>query len=191
MTGYLWRVAASVVASELVPARARAALLRRLGITAGEALVMHAGARLGSSRITFGDRVFVNTGLDYDGNAPVVVGDRVALGPGVRLVTVTHEIGGSERRCTSEPVCAPIVIGDGSWVAAGVTILPGVTVAPGCVVAAGAVVTASTTPDGLYAGVPARRVRDLPVAGPAEPRATTGAPAPGTPASPPLTRTNR
>jgi acetyltransferase-like isoleucine patch superfamily enzyme len=30
-----------------------------------------------------------------------------------------------------------------------------------CVVAAGAVVTGDCEPDGLYAGVPARRVRDL------------------------------
>ena len=40
-------------------------------------------------------------------------------------------------------------------------ILPGVTIAEGCVIAAGAVVNKSTEPDGLYAGVPARRVKDL------------------------------
>lgn len=52
-------------------------------------------------------------------------------------------------------------VGDGCWIGANATILPGVTVAPGCVIAAGAVVTKDTEPDGLYAGVPARRVRDL------------------------------
>jgi maltose O-acetyltransferase len=40
-------------------------------------------------------------------------------------------------------------------------VLPGVTVGDGCVIAAGAVVNADCQPDGLYAGVPARRVRDL------------------------------
>jgi acetyltransferase-like isoleucine patch superfamily enzyme len=40
-------------------------------------------------------------------------------------------------------------------------VLPGVTVAAGCVTAAGAVVAADTEPDGLYAGVPATRIRDL------------------------------
>jgi maltose O-acetyltransferase len=40
-------------------------------------------------------------------------------------------------------------------------VLPGVTIGAGCAVAAGAVVTADCEPDGLYAGVPARRVRDL------------------------------
>ena len=37
----------------------------------------------------------------------------------------------------------------------------GVTVGDGCVLAAGAVVTGDCEPDGLYAGVPARRVKDL------------------------------
>ena len=40
-------------------------------------------------------------------------------------------------------------------------ILGGVTIAPGCVIGAGAVVTRSTERDGVYVGVPARRVRDL------------------------------
>ena len=40
-------------------------------------------------------------------------------------------------------------------------VLPGVTVGAGCVVAAGAVVRESCDAHGLYAGVPAVRVRDL------------------------------
>lgn len=40
-------------------------------------------------------------------------------------------------------------------------LLPGVTVGKGCVVAAGAVVAADCAPNGLYGGVPARRIKDL------------------------------
>nr|WP_246078761.1 DapH/DapD/GlmU-related protein [Modestobacter excelsi] len=54
-----------------------------------------------------------------------------------------------------------VIIGRGSWIGAAATVLPGVTVAPGCVIAAGAVVTRDTQPDGLYVGVPARRIRSL------------------------------
>jgi hypothetical protein len=39
--------------------------------------------------------------------------------------------------------------------------LPGVVIGPGCVIAAGAVVVSDCKPNGLYAGVPARRLRDL------------------------------
>jgi maltose O-acetyltransferase len=54
-----------------------------------------------------------------------------------------------------------VSVGNGSWLGTGVTVLPGVTIGEGCVIAAGAVVTADCAPDGLYAGVPARRIRDL------------------------------
>ena len=47
------------------------------------------------------------------------------------------------------------------WICAGAAILPGVQIASGCVIAAGAVVTHSTAPNGLYAGIPAIRKKDL------------------------------
>jgi acetyltransferase-like isoleucine patch superfamily enzyme len=47
-------------------------------------------------------------------------------------------------------------------VGAGVVILPGVTVAEGCVLAANSVVVVSTEAHGLYAGNPAKLVRELP-----------------------------
>jgi acetyltransferase-like isoleucine patch superfamily enzyme len=75
-------------------------------------------------------------------------------------LTVDHEIGPSEHRCTN-PVMAPIAIGDGAWLASRVLVLPGVTVGKGAVVAAGAVVTRDVAPDTLVAGVPARFVRNL------------------------------
>ncbi|WP_249354641.1 DapH/DapD/GlmU-related protein [Rhodococcus sp. USK13] len=53
------------------------------------------------------------------------------------------------------------MVGDGCWIGAGAIILPGVTVGEGCVVGAGAVVTRDCSPNGLYVGSPARRVRDL------------------------------
>ena len=50
---------------------------------------------------------------------------------------------------------------DGCWICAGCTILPGVTIGEGCVIAAGSVVNKDCAPDGLYAGVPAKRIKDL------------------------------
>jgi maltose O-acetyltransferase len=39
--------------------------------------------------------------------------------------------------------------------------MPGVTIAEGCIIGANTLVSDSTEPDGLYAGTPAKRVRDL------------------------------
>ncbi len=98
----------------------------------------------------------------FDFAAPIRIGERVRVGPRTMILTGAHEIGDRTRR-GGDLTPRPVTVGDGCWLGAGVTVLPGVTVAPGCVVGAGAVVTRDTAPDGVYAGVPARRVRDLPV----------------------------
>ncbi len=54
----------------------------------------------------------------------------------------------------------PITLEEDIWVAANVTITANTRIARGCVIGANAVVTRDTQPMGLYAGVPARRIRD-------------------------------
>ncbi len=39
--------------------------------------------------------------------------------------------------------------------------MPGVTIGDGCLVATGAVVAKDLEPNGLYAGVPAKRIKDF------------------------------
>ena len=51
-----------------------------------------------------------------------------------------------------------VVIGEGSWLASGVTVTPGVRIGKCNLVCAGAVVTKSTEDYSIMAGVPARRV---------------------------------
>jgi len=105
---------------------------------------------------------YVNSRCLIDGTGTVAIGDRVLIAHGVKVLTATHEPGPSLQR-GREPIGLSTTIDDGVWVGAGAVILPGVHVAQGCVIAAGAVVTRDCLPDGLYAGVPAERKRDLPV----------------------------
>jgi maltose O-acetyltransferase len=93
--------------------------------------------------------------------APVSIGSNVFLAHDVALLTNTHEMGPSAQRA-ARTIGEPIVIEDGCWLGARVTVLPGVTIGRGCVIAAGALVTADCEADGLYLGIPARRVRTLP-----------------------------
>ena len=95
-----------------------------------------------------------------DAHAPVHIGDRCDVGPGVEFITGTHAVGGPPRRA-GEGTARPIDVEDGCWIGARATILPGVEIGDGCVVAAGSVVTDDCEPDGLYGGIPARRIREL------------------------------
>lgn len=53
-----------------------------------------------------------------------------------------------------------VVIGHDVWVGHRTVILSGVTIADGCIIAAGSVISKDTEPYGIYAGVPARRIRN-------------------------------
>ena len=90
----------------------------------------------------------------------VTIGSRVAIGPFVRLITDTHDIGPSEHRAGPFRV-DPITVGDGCWIGAGAIVVAGVDIGPGAVVAAGAVVTSDVPANTLVGGTPARVLREL------------------------------
>jgi maltose O-acetyltransferase len=89
------------------------------------------------------------------------IGDNVRIGPFVRIITATHEIGPACQRGTKAVVGKPVSIRDGCWIGAGVTVMPGVTIDRGCVIGANSVVHRNTEINGLYVGNPARRIREL------------------------------
>ncbi|MDJ0408174.1 acyltransferase [Rhodococcoides fascians] len=74
--------------------------------------------------------------------------------------TCSHAIGSESQRAGPATVQS-IVVGDGAWVGARSILMPGSVVGTGTIVAAGSVVTGVCSANSLYAGVPARWVRDL------------------------------
>ena len=95
----------------------------------------------------------------------LIIGDRVTLSHGVTVLTVgldtTDYISNSEKKYRDH-VKRPVIIGEGTWVAANVTICPGATIPERCIVAAGAVVSgALQEPDCLYGGIPAKYIKKI------------------------------
>jgi maltose O-acetyltransferase len=150
----------TLLASVLVPARVRVAALRVCGMRIGAGASVYPLCFLSDTNITIGSNTFVNAKCFFDNFAAITVGERCEIAMEVMLCTSSHGIGTADYRA-GDLFGAPVVIGDGCWLGARVTVLPGVTIGEGCLIAAGAVVTVDCEPNGLYAGVPARRVRDL------------------------------
>ena len=142
-----------------VPAGVRNSLLRRVGYDVAPSAVIRSGTLIKTSNLTVGANSFLNHQCFID-DGRVDIGDRVYVGPRVVFASTTHDIGPRAQRAGIART-TPIVVGNGAWIGAGAIIMAGVTVAEGCIIAAGAVVTKNTEQDGLYAGVPARRLRDL------------------------------
>lgn len=109
--------------------------------------------------ISVGSGCYFNKGSYI--RAKVTIGNNVLVGPFVRFVTDTHQIGPAEKR-GGPNYWTPITVGDGVWIGASVTIVGEVQIGAGAVVAAGSVVTKDVPPNTLVGGVPARKIKDLP-----------------------------
>jgi maltose O-acetyltransferase len=134
-------------------------ILRRASVRVGDARIL-GGVTVTGKGLSIGNDVFVNRDCLIEAEGAVDIGDGASVAMGVKLLTVTHEIGPASKRA-GEMRVESIEIGRGAWIGAGVVILPGVRVGSGAVIAAGAVVNRDVESDSLVAGVPARLVRRL------------------------------
>ncbi len=115
------------------------------------------------NRMEVGDDTWIGQQCFFHSAGGITIGAAVGIGPGVRILTSTHEDPGVGKPIMEGAIVfAPVVIGDGSDLGVGSTILPGVTLGRGVQVGAGAVVTNDVPDFAVVAGVPARvlRLRD-------------------------------
>jgi acetyltransferase-like isoleucine patch superfamily enzyme len=150
-----------LAASPLLVNPVRASLMRLYGIRTSTHGI-RPGCYFAGRDIVIGAGTFVNYRCFFDGSAPIRIGKKCGIGMEVLFCTSTHIMGpATERAGRVNP--QPITVGDGCWIGARSVILPGVTIGDGCVIAAGTVVNKDCAANGMYAGVPARRTKELPV----------------------------
>ena len=149
----------AIAASFLLRPQTRLRLYRRCGLQVDTPKVQP-GCWFFGSDVSIGADTWVAHRCYFDSRARIEIGRSCDLGMEVMLCTSEHEPGTHERRA-GRFAPEPIVVGDGVYIGTRATVLAGVTIGDGCVIAAGAVVADSCEPDGLYAGVPAKRVKDL------------------------------
>jgi acetyltransferase-like isoleucine patch superfamily enzyme len=137
-----------------------------LGTTVRCELSTHAGGEL-----SIGDRVFFNYGSSVSAHSLIRIGDDCKIGQYSivmdcdwhELETLSHDGGHGQSR--------PVVLEQGVWLGARVTVLKGVTIGRGSVVGAGSVVVGDIPAGVVAAGVPARVIRELPFKADLEARA--------------------
>ena len=108
--------------------------------------------------ITFGKRVFVNSGCCFQDQGGIAIGDGTLIGHQVVFATLDHMLDPADR---ASMIAHPITVGKNVWIGSHATILSGVTIGDNSVVAAGAVVTKSVPANTVVAGVPARIVKTI------------------------------
>lgn len=155
----LW--ANGLASSPLVPASARYRLLALHRTFNISKCVIQANVRWwGGSRVVVGAGSFINRECVINHSGEVRIGSNVAIGPGCMILTATHEVGPSRRR-SGRGFVADVVIQDGVWLGARVTVMPGVTIGRGTVIGANSLIINDCDADSLYVGSPARKIREL------------------------------
>lgn len=110
--------------------------------------------------IRIGNYCSLNPASIIYGHGGVTIGNDVRIAAHCVIIPANHQIAGPSDSIYRKPVVTKgITIDNNVWIGTHCVILDGVRIAEGCVIAAGSVVTRSTESNGIYAGVPARRVK--------------------------------
>jgi acetyltransferase-like isoleucine patch superfamily enzyme len=115
------------------------------------------------NKLSVGDETWIGQMCFLHSAGGITIGERVGIGPGVMMLTSTHEeIGRAHAPLNSPVTFAPIAVEAEANIGMGAIILPGVTIGRGAKIAAGAVVTHNVEPYNIVAGSPARLLRQRP-----------------------------
>lgn len=116
------------------------------------------------NRLVIGDGTWIGQHAFLHAAGGLRVGRRVGIGPGVRIITSSHDLaslGPADAIMAGDLQFAAVVLEDGCDIGVNATILPGVTVGARAQVGAGAVVTTDVAPNTIVAGVPAKPIGTL------------------------------
>lgn len=115
-----------------------------------------------AGRVSIGNRSVIGAYNWLQGSGEIVIGDDVIIGPGVRVISTTHDVADPDKSFACQPLINKRVqIGNNVWIGANVVILAGVCIGNNVVVGAGALVARDLESGGVYVGAPSRRVKDV------------------------------
>ena len=147
-----------------LPSKIKVPIYRFFGMIIGNGTFISANSLIDNPKLcSIGTNCFLNSGVGLytgAGSATITIKDNVWVGMGTKFICPTHKIGPSTQRA-GQQIYQPILVENGCWIGANVTVLPGVKIGKGCIIAAGAVVTCDCLENCLYAGVPAKIKKQL------------------------------
>lgn len=111
--------------------------------------------------ISVGENVIINMNCTFLDTGEITIGDRILIGPDVKIYTATHPMSARERFISNNlgdmeirTKAVPVKIGDDVWIGGGAIILPGVSIGNDVVIGAGSVVISDIPDHAIACGNP-------------------------------------
>ncbi|MDF2503541.1 DapH/DapD/GlmU-related protein [Clostridium sp.] len=108
--------------------------------------------------IRLGKDIFINKSCMFVDLGGIELENNVLIGPDVKILSVNHPLNYKNRRGV---ILKGVKIKRNAWLGAGVTVCPGVTIGENSVIGAGSVVTKDVPNNTVYAGVPAKFIKNI------------------------------
>ena len=113
-------------------------------------------------KLFIGNNVSINRGCILHAGGEISIGDDVLIGPEVIIYSQNHRYKDSSLSIRMQGYeKSKVIIGNNIWIGARTIILPGVTVGNNVVIAAGSIVTKDIDCNSVFAGVPAKKIKNL------------------------------
>lgn len=139
------------------PSSLKRILLRAFGASIGSRVVVKPRVNVKYPwNLSVGDHSWIGEGVWIDCLAQVTIGANACLSQGVMVETGNHDWS----RATFDLIVRGVVVEDGAWAAVRSLLLPGARLASHAILGAGSVLSGDTEPYGIYAGVPAIKVKE-------------------------------
>jgi acetyltransferase-like isoleucine patch superfamily enzyme len=162
-----WYSLLGILIRQLPHPRLASPVLRMAGATVGKNVRIHRlslmNHELGLANLHIESDVYLGPECLVDVAGSVRIGARSCISARCKILSHSdpNSSHGNVNARRFPPSRRGVVIGGDVWLGVGTTVLEASVIGDRCVVGAGAVVRGELAADGLYAGVPARRIREL------------------------------
>lgn len=110
--------------------------------------------------IVIGDRVFIGRNVEFNIQGRIVIGNNCLIASGCVFVDHNHGVQLTKTMADQPSEIGQIILGQDVWIGTNSVILKNVRIGDGAIVGAGSVVTKPVPAKEIWAGNPARKIRD-------------------------------
>jgi acetyltransferase-like isoleucine patch superfamily enzyme len=112
------------------------------------------------NKMTIGSGTWIGQQCFFHSGGGLNIGANVGIGPGVKIITSSHELTHVDKPILKAPLSfSPVSIGDNCDIGVNSVILPGVNIGKGVQIGAGSVVTKDLKDFAVAVGAPAKVIR--------------------------------